>query len=341
MFDNNRACIHRHLSAFVEWIATQDAKEVTIRTQADEIRSSIKTKATADGLTIRSTPWSGSYKKRTGLRRHVQGKHPVEGQDVDLVFVVSPTTKDDEEITALLGRFNRYAKDSYPDVPRSTTKSSVRLSFVGTKLSYDLVPMLATDAVDEQILIRKGGERRRTSVQKHVEFVTRRTRTSNDLPGRVKFNECIRLFKWWREVLAEGDVDKYTTMLIELMCAAAFDKLGVEATYSSTLGRWFGYLAHIVKVRTPIYFSDYTPWASAPASAVWAVVDPVNKENNVADRLSTLDVDALADALAEARDAIQAAVSADEDDDESECLDELARVFGNPILNHNADKKDS
>ena len=71
---------------------------------------------------------------------------------------------------------------------RRRTQSSVWLEFAESKINYDLVPMLAVQGTDEeQILLRAGGERRRTSIQKHIEFVKTRTRKSNDLPGRVKF----------------------------------------------------------------------------------------------------------------------------------------------------------
>ena len=78
------------------------------------------------------------------------------------------------------------------------TASSVELRFVASKLNYDLVPMLASAYADHQIILKKDGSRRLTSVAKHTEFIRRRTRESDALAGRVKFNECVRLLKWWR-----------------------------------------------------------------------------------------------------------------------------------------------
>jgi hypothetical protein len=67
------------MSAFVDWIRADEAKVDTIRTQSTEIRSRISGQAEKDGLTVRSTPNSGSFEKKTGLRRHLQGDSDVEG----------------------------------------------------------------------------------------------------------------------------------------------------------------------------------------------------------------------------------------------------------------------
>jgi hypothetical protein len=233
-----RSASHGSLSRFVDWIRPEDATELTIREQADEIRRRISAKAADDGLTVRSMPWSGSFAKRTGLRRHMRGEAEVEGQDVDMPFVLSPTDANGADIDSLLDRFERYAKESYPSTSRNPTKSSVCLDFKSTKLSYDLVPMLAVEGDGEaQVLIRSDGERRRTSVQKHIEFIRSRTRESNEQKGRVKFNEGVRLVKWWREVRQSQShaLTDVPTILIDLLCAKAFDEHGVDETYTETL----------------------------------------------------------------------------------------------------------
>ena len=50
--------------------------------------------ALADGLAVFRTPEAGSFAKHTGLRRHMRGHSEIEGQDVDLPFVVRPATAD-------------------------------------------------------------------------------------------------------------------------------------------------------------------------------------------------------------------------------------------------------
>lgn len=326
---------HKRVSAFVDWIATDPSKEESIREQAENIRSRIKAKAVEDNLTVQSTPNSGSFAKRTGLRRHMQGNAEIEGQDVDLPFVVSPSTKEGEELHELLSRFGRYATKAYPDNFDGTTKSSVKLRFKNTNLCYDLVPMLATKDNQRQILLRADRERRETSVQCHIEFIRKRTRASNAQAGRVKFNECIRLAKWWKHfVFVEGEIP---TIVIDLLCAKAFDILGVETTYCETLVRWFGFLGNLVNSREPVYFQDYQTWKTPPSPIVWGIYDPVNAENNIVGGWRGYQVDALAKKLSDASDRLNDAITYDLDGDSSLSLSSLEQVFGTPIRHHCGD----
>jgi len=82
--------LQQRLTTFVQWIATETSREDEIREQAGRIRERIAAKAREDNLTVRSMPNAGSFAKRTGLRRHLLGASVVEGQDVDLPFVVAP-----------------------------------------------------------------------------------------------------------------------------------------------------------------------------------------------------------------------------------------------------------
>lgn len=330
-----RQKLHIRIRNFVDWIRTDSDKEDSIREQANEIRERVKSQARNDGLIILLTPWSGSFAKRTGLRRHLRGLNPVEGQDVDLPFVISPKTKDEEELSELLPRFDKYLERSYPNTPRKTTTSSIKLDFVGTKIAYDIVPMLATSDLERQIIIRGDGTHRETSVQKHIEFIKTRTESSNEQIGRVSFNEMVRLFKWWREVQCGGNNDVYPTILIDLLSAYAYDRVGVCNTYTETLAQWFSFLADVVEQRTSIYFSAFSKSTQRPSEKFWSVIDPVNSENNIAGYLGNADISVLAEWLSQARDDVLQAIAADDDDDEPAAIDALVPVLGTPIL-HNS-----
>src|SRR2546425_4356591 len=184
--------LQSRLAAFVGWLRTEPDREDEIRERADNVRAAIKAKAIEDGLVVRSTPRSGSFATKTGLRRHMRGQAEIEGQDVDVSFVVAPKTKDEEQLSFLLPRFEGYAHEAYPDSERERTKSSIRLLFTDN-VHFDLVPMLATKDPERQILVRSDGERRETSVQKHVEFI--RGRTAKSSLGHAEFNELVRLLK--------------------------------------------------------------------------------------------------------------------------------------------------
>lgn len=339
---STRSDLHAWLSVFVEWIDPDPAHDDAIREQAAEVRSRIRGQAEDDGLTIRSTPNSGSFAKRTGLRQHQRGKTIVEGQDVDLPFVVSPKTADDEKLDSLLDRFDRYAAASYPSTQRDRTKSSVVLDFAGSGLRFDLVPMLAVAGTDtEQILIRRDGERRRTSVQQHIEFVRTRTARSNDHAGRVKFNECVRLLKWWR-CIREGASNsglEVPSFLIDLLAATAFDQCGVEPTYAATLAKWFAYLAHVVRTRSAVTFNDFGKPAAQPAGTLWVVLDPVATGNNVVSAWVGHQIDELAEWFEEGRDQWARILRMDAQGQSSSCLNELEKLFGSAFRAHCGDER--
>lgn len=334
-----RNVLHRRLSNFVDWLRPDADTEDDIRKQANDIRERIKGQAMRDGLTIRSTPSAGSFAKRTGLRRHITGGSDVEGLDVDLPFVVSRYTRSNEELTSLLDRFERYARALYPDTERDLRRSAIRLRFKAARRSYELVPMLATDDPERQILIRASGELIETSVEQHVEFVRRRTRESNEQEGRVKFNECVRLLKWWREFrddpVGGPDSLRVPSMLIELLCAHAYDAKRVEPSYESTLLHWLQHMTDVVRQRKRVVFSDFVSPARAPASAAaWEVLDPVNPSNNIVSRWSWQDIDKLAHWLTQACSVLDAATRANAAGDDTLSLKHLVDLFGTPIKHH-------
>jgi hypothetical protein len=116
-----RSPSHGRLVAFVDWIKPESDTRDAIRDQAADIRRIIAGQAAADALVVTATPEAGSFAKHTGLRRHSE----IEGQDVDLPFVVKPWDKDGDRIDALLRRLDRYARTSYPRTPREVRSSCV------------------------------------------------------------------------------------------------------------------------------------------------------------------------------------------------------------------------
>jgi Second Messenger Oligonucleotide or Dinucleotide Synthetase domain len=276
MIITNRGRSHRRLAGFVDWIKPDPKARDAIREQADNIRQAIENQARAGGLVVVATPNGGSFAKWTGLRRHMRGNSEIEGQDVDLPFVVKPAAKDGERIDDLLRRFEEYAAASYPSTPRGPTASSVEMRFVASKLN----PMVAARYPDYQIILKKDGTRRVTSVEKHIEFIHKRIRSSELLPGRVRFNDCVRLMKWWRYIRidAGGPIEEVRTTLIELLCANAYDKLSVAPTYTETLARWFGWLANVTEQRMRVPFDDYRSILplnkDEQGNPLWQVNDP-------------------------------------------------------------------
>lgn len=331
---STKSKLHVRIRNFVAWIAPERETRDIIKKQADEIRSRIMQKAENDGLTITDTPYSGSFASKTGLRRHLQGESDVEGQDVDVAFVVK---KDKEtEFEPLIKRFEKYVRDSYPDTEITVTKSSIKMKFKGTKLSYDIVPMFATYDPVKQVLIRDNGDVIETSVQKHREFIRSRTKKTQEKDGVVVFNEMTRLLKWWRERKQQA-VDENIVLpsfLVNLLAAKAFEKANVDTTYPQTLANWFSYLSHIVKNREPIWFNDYYSKPKPDTTKPWNVLDPVMPENNVVKGWSGWQVDELSEWLQEAAEMMNRAIVADLQGRDGDSLDQMKLLFGKIFSSH-------
>lgn len=334
--------LHKRFSNFTTWIAPDASKREDMKTRRQKVREKIKAEAEKDGLIITATPNAGSFAKKTGLRRHYRGDSYVDGQDIDLPFVVKSETKDGKTITSLLDKFRRYVKKCYPNKDIEVTNSSVKLKFPD-HVSFDIVPMLATEDVTTQMIIKKDGELVETSVQKHVDFIRSRIKDSDKEKGRVLFNECIRLFKWWKEFQADKGAFLYKTdsedkspssFLIGLLCAKAYDELSVEMTYEETVARWSNYIADIVREKRPVQFTDYTPNVKEDRKTSWSVIDPVNEDNNVASKLNADELDELAEWFEDMRDNMPRIIRTHKREQETEGMEYLVDLFGNPFKHH-------
>jgi hypothetical protein len=334
------------MKVFVKWIAPDPDRQQDMIDQAQTVRAKIKKKAEDDGLTIISMPWSGSYAKKTGLRRHYRGTSEVEGQDIDLPFILEKTDDEGKKIEDLIPRFKKYVEECYPRKVVTTTKKSVKL-MISDQLSFDIVPMLETNVSNEQKIITTEGDVVKTSIQKHIEFITNRTKQSDEIQGVVKFNECVRLMKWWREFQANRNTTYYlkadtdpkkdkrpSSMLIEMLCAKAYDELSVEKTHADTLAKWTAFLSHRVKNRIAFTFTDFTKNPKINANDYWSVLDPVTADNNIIKRWDKNKVDELATWLFNAKDSWQRIIRLTTDEEDSKCVDELVKLFGNPFRNN-------
>ncbi len=322
------------MSKFGQWIAPEKETRDQIKEQSDEIRNRIKGKAEEDGLAIVKTPFSGSFSTKTGLRRHLRGETAIDGQDVDIPFVVKK--EKETEFGPLVERFKKYAEASYPTTPKEVTKSSVNLSFVGTSLTYDIVPMFATEKEDEQVLIRNNGDIIKTSIEKHREFIRSRTKKTKDTPGVVAFNHMIRFLKWWREHKQQTTNEKILlpSFLVNLLAAKALQECGVQTTYPQTLSNWFSCLANIVRKKETIWFNDYYTTPRPNGTNAWNVLDPVMPDNNIVKSWQGWDVSELADWLTEGAEVMNRAIAADMQGRDADSLSHMQSLFGKIVSSH-------
>ena len=331
---STKSKLHGRTSNFVDWIAPEKETREVIKKQSDEIRERLKTKAEEDGLTVTDTPYSGSFSTKTGLRRHLRGDTTIEGQDIDLPFVVK---KDKEtEFEPLIQRFKKYAEDAYPTTKVSATKSSVKMEFESSKLTYDIVPMFATDDPCKQVLIRENGDIIKTSIQDHRKFIRNRTKKTNDEDGVVAFNDMIRLLKWWRENKQQttNEIIVLPSFLVNLLAAKALETCNVDTTFPQTLANWFSYLAFLVKKKDTVWFNDFYKQPKPDTAKPWNVLDPVIPDNNVVKSWVGWQIDELADWLQEASEVMNRAIVADLQGRDSDSLEQMQTLFGKIFSSH-------
>jgi len=331
---SHRSNIHVRIKNFVAWIAPPKESRDAIKVKSDEVRANIKAKAEADGLIVVDTPHSGSFATRSGLRRHMYGNTTTEGQDIDLPFVVKKGRE--TEFGPLIRRFKKYAEECYPDHEIEETKSSVNIIFDEEKLTFDIVPMFEASKSGEQILIRNTGEQITTSIEKHRDFVRKRTDETKSNNGIVTFNDMIRLLKWWRINKEHETNNKLNipSFLINLLSAKAYETCGDDTTYPQTLANWFSYLAHIVQQKETIWFKDYYKSITSNTLKNWTVLDPVMSDNNIVKNWSWYEVDDLAGWLEEAAEIINRAIVADLDGRDGDSLAHLQLLFGKIFSSH-------
>jgi hypothetical protein len=324
---------HSHLKHFVPKIRTPEVELRKIQEQRDRIRHRLRSKLQRAKLPVARMPNAGSYAKGTSLRRYMYGNTKIGGSDVDLPVVLTARSGDHLDLKALLDEFERLVSESYPRSKVSRTKSSIKLELSSFKYPFDIVPMVAVrDQPNREYLFRADGSRIATSVSEHVKFITSRTRRSADSPGIVRFNDMIRLFKWWRELhgATEQVLKETPTFLLDLLCAKVFDEHGVATSYTHTLQTWFGAMAQIATQRRQVRFDG----KGAIGATRWEVLDPVSPDNNVVPlKWGDREVEQLARHFWDGGATIQRIQDCDNEHDGKGALRELQTLFGPAIGN--------
>lgn len=344
MYPTTHSTIHRRFKEFVPWIAPLSDAEDAYKETADALRELIKKKATEEGYTIAEMPYSGSFAKKTGLRRHLLGYTTEEGQDVDIAFIFEPFTRGGKPVREMVIKLRDYLRSRYPDSDVVITKSSANIQFKSKRITFDLVPMVKSERPNIQYLYRTDGEKRQTSVHKHVEFIKSRNRSSAALSGVVSFNQCVRLVKWWRTTQQANGRSlgttngkrKVSSFLITLLCAYAYDKVGVKATYHETLTEWFRFLKDVVANRTTIAFSDYGQGMASRGNALWMVADPMDSSNNIVAKWTEPQLRELALWFTSAYQHMLDACNNDLKGNDSASMNSLVLLFGNAFKHQTA-----
>jgi hypothetical protein len=252
-------------------------------------------------FTLKKMLLSGSLAKGTALRSL---------NDIDIACYISgaDAPKDVQELLDYLAQRLRKAFPNFnPDQVQPQTYS-VTVSFRGTGLDVDVVPILYDGDPKwyGNLVSQDDGSFLKTSIPLHLEFATKRKRAQEK-----HFAQVVRLVKFWaRRMKQEKDGFRFKSFMIEMILAKLCDEGLDFADYPEALQHFFTYVAR-TDFRQQIVFSDYYPASSVGTfSDTVQIIDPVNVANNVARLYTTANADAIVDAALDAGDAIDAALAA-------------------------------
>ncbi len=295
--------------------------------QTDYMVEQLKNKVAADGsFEMEKVLKAGSNAKFTSLRKTEENLF-----DVDLGAYYSGKGATKERLATLIQFTRDQLRAIYPnkeDEDFEKLKSAVRVKFrSGIKLNVDVAPIIYDDSLD----VENGGwiprpdGWRLTSVTCHNKFVQKRTTESNKVSGPVKFNQLVRMVKWWNNL--QGDLVQ-PSIFCELIAAKAFEECGVTSEWQTSLRVVFNcFRKH--QFLEPIVFSDYydAKKVKLPNDKV-IVMDSVNPQNNVTGLWTEETRIKYLDKIHDAYDAMMEARSAELDGDEDAAVDAWCQVFG-------------
>lgn len=140
----------------------------------------------------------------------------------------------------------------------------------------------------------------------HLEFIRRR-KTAND----THYAQVVRLMKYWVQNRKSENSDfRFKSFMIELLIAHLADNGLKLDDYPEALAQIFAHIA-TDGFRSAIAFNDhYDPKICTNCSDPIRIWDPVNHENNTAQRYTEAHKDAIIEAALDAGDALDAALRA-------------------------------
>ena len=252
-------------------------------------------------FTLKKIMLSGSLAKGTALRTL---------NDIDVACYISGAEAP-SEISELLSYLAEKLRSAFPNFsPEQVSPQtySVTVSFRGTGLDVDVVPILYFDDPQwkGELVSQDDGSFLETSIPMHLEFIKKR-KDANE----AHFSQVIRLIKFWAKNLKIQDPDfRFKSFMIELILAHLSDQGTDFSDYPEALQNFFTFIATSGLIKQ-ISFSDFYPKNKVPVySDPVRIIDPVNFDNNTAKLYTIGNRDSIIEAALEAGDAIDAALAA-------------------------------
>lgn len=291
---------HTHLASFGEGKvnlkkAEVDRQRAEVNDLRDRIEQEIKD---SPGYGLVKALHAGSVAKGTALSR---------GGDRDLAVYVRAENAPGDTPGLVVWVRDRVASacTGMEGVTVAANTNCVEV-VLPSSLKVDVVPVLYEDEPNDiGYLIRKhSGRRLKTSVRQHLDFIRDRKQKYPNLAQLIRFT------KWWAHEVRDRNPDfKCKSFMLELIWIHLADKGRVDMDdYVLALEGFFAFVAH-GGFNEQIAFTDFLPFSQLPdrGRKPIQVLDPVNFDNNVAERYKEVDRTALEEAAAKAYDTISTA----------------------------------
>ncbi len=244
---------------------------------------------------------SGSLAKGTALRSL---------NDIDVaVYVSGPDAP--TNVRALLDYIAEKLKTAFPNFKEdqvSTNTYSVTVSFRGTGLDVDFVPILYYGDLEWRgnLISQEDGSFLETSIPLHLAFAKKRKQAQE-----THFAQVVRLVKFWAARLKrENEGFRCKSFMIEMILAKLCDD-GVDfSDYPEALQAFFTYVATTNLNKRIVFEDHYSASTVGVLNDRVQVIDPINANNNVARLYTEKEAAAIVDAALDAGDAIDAALAA-------------------------------
>jgi len=243
---------------------------------------------------------SGSLAKGTSLRS-------VSDIDVACYITGADAPRDAKKLLAYLAERLRNAFPNFTADQVQPQTNSFTVSFKGTGLDVDIVPILYDGDPDwfGNLVSQDDGSFLKTNIPFHLDFIRKRKKKD------PHFSQVVRLLKFWSaNMKKERDGFRLKSFMVELILAHLADQ-GVDlADYPEALQSFFTYIVR-GGLREQIAFADFYKVSEVGKfTERIKIIDPVNAKNNVSVLYTDAQAKLILEAASDAGDAIDSALAA-------------------------------
>ncbi len=205
------------------------------------------------------------------------------GVDADIAVFLDVSESEKDDVDNLHAIIRKLLIDAYPTKKPEDFQVQPRtlgIHFRTSGLDVDLVPVIPIPT-EPGYGWQPSSERDqpvKTSIQGQLNFI------KNRRDADPRFKTLVRLLKNWRN---QNEIDRFRSFTIELIAAHLFDLHGAAVSLESGLQRFFLYVAQS-QLKKPVTFAELGKVTTFPNDPV-VILDPVNKSNNVAARLTDVE----------------------------------------------------